>query len=600
MVRPVAERYRGGVGLDWAPNTLPWNRWPIDVSALVEQDRPAGKRGRVRAEGDRLVFEDGTGARFWGTNLAAYALFGGNRQQVVLQARRLAALGFNLVRIHHHDSEWVSPNIFTTGDSTRQLNDAALDDIDWWVKCLRDEGIYVWLDLKVGRTFRPGDNVPAFGEVARVEKTGRGFDYVNPRLQELEMEFAAHYLKRVNKYTGRSYLDDPAIVAALMVNEDDITTHFGNLMLEDKGTPLHHKMMRALVEASAARLKVSRSDAMRLWEPGPAKAVLADIEAGFFARTAAELRRLGFKGLLAGTSYWGDEPLYAVPSLGVGDVVDVHSYGTGEALSANPRYEANFISWIGAAQIAGKPLTISEWNVQTPTRDRFTAPLYLAAIASLQGWDAPMIFAHMQEGMAEPWGAGEWSTGYDPALTALMPAAAVMYRRQHVSPARVTYRFTPSRETLYHRIVSPANSATIRTLVEQSRLVFVPPDLPGASWDDRLAAAPKADGDIVVTSPDKDFIPAADNAVKSDTGELRRDWVEGVLSIDTPMSQAAMGWIGERTVALRDVEIRVDVPKATVSLTSLDGQPIATSARMTWSASSPRRSRATATTTPPF
>jgi hypothetical protein len=574
----LGDRYGAEVSADWAPDTLPWDRWPIDVGFLNDGDRPAGRHGRVAARGDRLVFEDGTVARFWGTNVVARALFNGERAQIARQAKRLAALGYNLVRIHHHDSDWVKPNVFQPGVTTQVLNDAALDSIDWWVKCLRDEGIYVWLDLKVGRTFRSGDQIPGFEELTRAEATGRGFDFVDPRLHELERKFAAQYLSHVNPYTHLAALKDPAVIAALVVNEDDLTVHFANQMLPSKHNPIHAAMLRALVEKSAATLNVPVGEAMRFWAPGPAKLVLADIEAQSFRRWITELRQIGFAGLIAGTSYWGDEPLGSLPSLAVGDVVDVHAYGEAEALSANPRSEANFIAWIGAGQISGKPLTVSEWNVPFPIRDRFTAPLYLAAIADLQGWDAPMIFAYLQQGIGAPPEVHTWSTGYDPALTALMPAAAILFRQQHAREARKTYRFEPSRQTTYAENVSPATSATLRTLVEQSRLVVAPPDLPEVDWDDRHG--PKEAGAIVVTAPDRDFIPPGQTKVRSDTDELERDWAAGTETIDTPLTQAAMGWIGGRPISLHDVELRILTPKATVALTSLDHQPIAESRKI--------------------
>jgi hypothetical protein len=69
------------------------------------------------------------------------------------QARRLSELGFNLVRIYHHDSPWVVPNIFgeRTAMDTKSLSQAMLERLDWWITCLKQEGIYVWLDLHVGR-----------------------------------------------------------------------------------------------------------------------------------------------------------------------------------------------------------------------------------------------------------------------------------------------------------------------------------------------------------------------------------------------------------------------------------------------------------------
>ena len=48
---------------------------PLDISYLFEDEKPAGKHGFLKAEGDRFVFEDGTPVRFWGTNLNSGACF---------------------------------------------------------------------------------------------------------------------------------------------------------------------------------------------------------------------------------------------------------------------------------------------------------------------------------------------------------------------------------------------------------------------------------------------------------------------------------------------------------------------------------------------
>ena len=66
----------------------------------------------------------------------------------------------------------------------------------------------------------------------------------------------------------------------------------------------------------------------------------------------------------------------------------------------------------------------------------------------------------------------------------------------------------------------------------------------------------------------------------SDTGELRRNWEQGVFSIDTPMTQAAMGWIGGKKLSLGDVDIEVTTRSATVAVQSLEGKPISQSSRI--------------------
>jgi hypothetical protein len=574
--KSIDERYGQGDRSSWYPETLAWDKWPIDVSFL--NDRPAGKHGRVKADGERLRFEDGTLARFWGANLQAYALFQGKKEDVANQAKRIAALGYNLVRIHHHDSDWVTPNVFEKGGTTQKLDDAALDTLDWWVKCLRDEGIYIWLDLHVGRQFQKGDNIEGFAELAKQQGSGKGFNYVNPRIEKLMQQFADNYVTRTNRYTGKTFADDPAVAFVLVTNENDLTFHFANLLLPDKGNPIHHKFFETQAREIAKRTGIPFSAAVKTWEPGPAKIVLNDIEHQYDARAIARLRTDGVKALVATTSFWGAQSLYSLPSLAGGDIIDVHSYGKAESLGTNPRYEANFVSWIGAAQIAGRPISITEWNVEYPNRDRFIAPLYVAAVGALQGWDAPMIYGYSQVPVGKPDKPDTYSTWNDPALTALMPAAALMFRQGHVREAQQTYRLDLSRENLYYANTTPDTSAAIRTLVETSKLTLGLPDVPELSWDEGLSA--KTPHASAFTDLSRDFVPPGQNFVESDTGELKRDWSLGVQTIDTPLSQAAIGWIGKRQLVLHDVTFEIQTPKAAAAVTSLDGKPIAASKKM--------------------
>ena len=198
----------------WPTGILGSDKAPVDLSFLNAGESPAGKRGLLQARGDRLVFEDGTVARFWGTNLTAYTLFATSKDDVKRQAHRLSQLGFNLVRLHHHDSEWVDPNIF--GDrntpSTLNLSAAMLEKLDWWMKCLKDEGIYVWLDLHVGRRLKPADGIDGFTEISQGHPTAGlfGYNYVNQSIREAMKRFNELYLGHQNRFTGLRYKDDPA------------------------------------------------------------------------------------------------------------------------------------------------------------------------------------------------------------------------------------------------------------------------------------------------------------------------------------------------------------------------------------------------------
>src|SRR5262249_2022248 len=60
----------------------------------------------------------------------------------------------------------------------------------------------------------------------------------------------------------------------------------------------------------------------------------------------------------------------------------------------------------------------------------------------------------------------------------------------------------------------------------------------------------------------------------SDTGELRRNWEQGIFTIDTPRSEAAIGRIGGKSINLTHVDIAVSTPSATVAVQSMDDKSI--------------------------
>jgi hypothetical protein len=261
-----------------------------------------------------------------------------------------------------------------------------LERLDWWIKCLEDEGIYVWLDLHVQRHFKAGDGIEHFEEIARGKPAAdlKGFNYVNGSIQAAMRRFAEDYVNHLNPFTGLRTKDDPAIVALLLTNENDVTNHFGNALLPNQKVPLHNAIYMAQAAAFAARHGLPKDKTWRSWEHGPSKLFLNDLEHRFNAGQIGHLRGLGARALIATTSTWGANPLASLPALTAGDMIAVHSYGGAGELERNPLYAANLMHWIAAAQVAGRPLVVPEWNVSPfPAPDRHAIPLYLAGAASL-------------------------------------------------------------------------------------------------------------------------------------------------------------------------------------------------------------------------
>lgn len=488
LLKTLAERYGPIETSKWYSGALLYDKSPVDLSFL--NHKPAGKFGFVKADGDKLVFENGDG------------------------------IGEGFAEMQRRSS--------------------------------REGGA-----------------------------EGKGYCYFNERIEQLMKDFNAKYMSHVNTYTSLAYKDDPAIMGLLITNENDITSHFGNLMLADKNNPWHNRIFESRAREFAERHGLDAGRTLQTWVPGPSKLFLADTEYRWNRRMLAALEQVGVKVPVSTTQMWGGMSLYGLPSLTAGGIIDVHSYGQAEALSANPRFKDNYVSYLAAGQADGKPVSITEWNVPYPGVDRFTAPLYVASISALQGCDAPMIYNYSQRAFGKPSRQDTWATFSDVALTGMMPAAALLYRQGHVADAAKSYCIMLDKESLYMNSSHPKNMASLRTLVEQSKVTIGLPDTKELDWDKQTNVQGSA---AAITDQGKDFIPPGQDFVRSDTGQLTRNWVKGYQIIDTEKSQAVHGWVGGESLHLKHAEFDVTTPKAAVAVSSLDGQAIGKSRKVLISA----------------
>lgn len=541
-------------------------------------EKPAGARGAVLADGDALVFEDGTPVRFWGANIQASAIFQTRPLAIQAQARRLASLGFNLVRITHHDSHWVNPNVFADQNrTTRELNQNALRIIDRWVEALKAEGIYIWLDIHVGRQMVHRDDIAHFSEIA--DENGRadirGYNFISDSIRKRMLEFQRAYTTRRNELSGLRYIDDPAIVGVTISNENDITNHFGNRLLPDKNVPAHNKIYMALADTFAEQHALDPNRVWRSWEAGPSKIFLNDLEQQFYRLFVTDLRARGYKGLISSTSAWGGNPIFSLPALTVGSVIDVHAYEAENELTRSPFHHASALAYPAAVQVIGMPLLISEWNTSNyPQDDRFIFPLRMATLAAHQGWDAPMIYGYAQQPLNGPQRPRTWSVGGDPSVMSTLPASALLYRQGHVQQANKTFALRISPDRFFEERIGPNTSLAIRTIFEQSALVVELPEVEQLPWLQPRTADSSA---IPITDLNQSFLDPEATFVEADTGQFRRDFQAGIFTVSTPLSQLAAGDLAGEILDLGDIRVQVDQSMATVAVQSLDGEVISAS-----------------------
>ena len=202
------------------PNKPFFLAWEAPADAVADArfllDPPAGKHGPITVRDGHLAFANGGRARFWGTNLSGD---GGLPPKEVAEraADRLAKYGFNLIRFHGLDGFGQSIFDRSAGD-TRHFDAAALDRLDYMIAQLERRGIYVNMNLNVGRKFTTADGV-AEADWLAYAKYCVIFD---PRMIELQKEYARNLLTHRNPYTGKTCAEDPAVIIVEMTNENSL------------------------------------------------------------------------------------------------------------------------------------------------------------------------------------------------------------------------------------------------------------------------------------------------------------------------------------------------------------------------------------------
>ena len=191
-----------------------------DVSALTTG--PAGVHGFVRVEGGRLVTAAGE-LRLSGANLTGSGNFP-SKPDAVRLADKLMRFGINAVRLHYMDPIGEYANFMMSGEpclcakGTNDLDFAfmpeQLDKLEFLVAELKKRGIYVDLNLHVGRFHgRLGHR--------------KGETLYNPELIASQKEYARRLLNHVNPHTGLAWKDEPAVFLVEIANEDSIFCPFG-------------------------------------------------------------------------------------------------------------------------------------------------------------------------------------------------------------------------------------------------------------------------------------------------------------------------------------------------------------------------------------
>jgi len=204
------------------PFYLPWNDSDETVTSFSRFiDKPAGKYGYVYVGSDGHLYVGDRRIRFLGVNICGGGAFP-DKDDAEKIAARLAKYGVNIVRFHCLEAPWESFNILgEVKNGVRLLNPDALDKLDYFIAKLKENGIYVDLNLLVCRRFTGADGLPP--EVEEVDwKDQQVLGFFMDEMLELEREYARQLLTHRNPYTGLTYAEEPAVAFVEIVNEQGL------------------------------------------------------------------------------------------------------------------------------------------------------------------------------------------------------------------------------------------------------------------------------------------------------------------------------------------------------------------------------------------
>lgn len=579
-VLPPAESGQNGGMKKTIPYTLPWDDMPIDLSFMYKNDKPAGKHGFLKAEGEKFAFEDGTEARFWGVNFNSAQNFPSHEHSEKV-AKRLAKTGVNIVRFHQLDGEWSTPNIFRFSRGANPLNTLSfdpesMDRLDYLIYCLKKEGIYVYMDLLTYRRFQSGDGVEAVGWLKDAAKPYSTF---SRKLIELQKKFNNDLWNHVNPYTRLAYKDEPAIVLTEVANECDLWS--SNVSLEPYRSELE-KMYRKW--AAENKVKVGKEKVEFDKNDINIQKFFIKVTTDYYQEMIAHMRDLGVKIPIAGTN-WTINAAHLTAQT-AGNFIDSHSYHYNFGLwhDGNKQFmnepmtgrKNNMIPGLAYYSVQDKPFFVSEWDNPWPNEWRAESSLLLAAVGVMQGWGGFTVHTYRYsldedvDMIAKPitgealngvyFRGGLFDVFNDPAKFGLFYHAALITRRGDVKPAEKTVNIIPA--DLFARV-----GQTLNLTAEKHRVKTV--------LDGQVAK-----GDMSV-STDKPFINPSEKEVLSDTKELYRNLEKKIGWIDSPQTKAVYGFIGnEGEIKLADATIHAATDFATIAISSLTDEPISNSTNM--------------------
>jgi hypothetical protein len=518
-----------------------------------------------------------------------------SKEDAPLWAATLARFGVNCVRFQFLDLPTPRGLIDGKRDDTRALDLDAFDREDFFIAELEKRGIYLNFNLLVGRPFKPGDGVRDY---QKIREGAKAISLYDPRIIELQNEYAKQLLAHYNPYTKLEYRNDPALAMVEINNEnalwvgangptpfyDHELADLYNAWLKKNLSPEDLKKLREIAGVAGdhavpllqGRNQIAAAPDDRFYAESR---FFLDTQRGYWEDMRDYLTKtLGVKSLIMTTADHGHTSsgyplLLATSSF---DTSDGHTYWQHDwenkikAPMVNDPYNSTVVE-LSRTAVAGKPYTVSEVNNPFPNDWASEGIPILAAYGNFQDWDAIIWYTFEPKASSDrkPYVGDAFDISLDPVKMPQLAAGALMFLRQDVSAAKSTVPRSYTRDQVFDSaLLLPATDRPYFTpgfplavpLQHGSRIL----SLDGASVP--ALAAPK------VTNP-----------IVSDTNQLawyNSSAMTGLVTVDTPRSQALIGFVKANGKSVSNLSAEVRNRFCTIAVTSLESEPISRASRL--------------------
>ena len=537
--------------------------------------------------------------------------------------RQLRMQGYNMARLHYFDDM-----LMKDAKKPLEFNQDVLDRFDYYVFCMKKNGIYLNLDAMCS----PCGYEPGYAWAK--DKYGRdyGFDiYFLEKSRENWRQGVRQLLTHINPYTGTALVDDPVLAIVNGKNEQEFA------MMEWKYPANAQYMIPSWREFIKRRYKSldAYNNAWKLniksWEEVPlftaeesrergtkgTDVVLykSELEGNQYKWYVDELRKIGYTGIV--TNYDMGQSLRYIALRKDFQAVGIHSYHahpsssglkeeTIDQSSAIANSNAMFRG-INSTRLSGKALLTTEYGVVFWNKYRYEEAFTMGAYSAFQ--DHSALTVHSQtvsirpEQIIKPFGCTA-----DPVIHASEFLTAYLFRRGDVAPAKVKVRLDLDSKAMFANgsfnegihygqsrlclltgascavdpdfpvqknelSLSTAGGSTIMTRPGYTMVV----DQPGAPFDiDKLMTEFKKQGLV----PENNRTSAVNEIFENSNNEIYLDARKHFMSVNTPKLQGICSEAGQAPVALKDLTVSDLSVRGNVAAVSIDDKALADSKRI--------------------